>query len=52
MAESMVSVVVGLVVLALAVIVLTHQIRREHFRHRLMHRYDGHRLWDRTRHRH
>jgi cytochrome oxidase assembly protein ShyY1 len=52
MAESMVSIVVGLAVIAIAAILLTHQVRREHHRERLMSRFHAHRLWDRLRHRH
>ncbi|MFL9871186.1 hypothetical protein [Paraburkholderia megapolitana] len=50
MAESMVSIVVGLMVIAIAVMVLGSHRRREHRTGALHH--DGHRLWDRMRHRH
>jgi hypothetical protein len=47
MAESMVSIVVGLVVLVTGVMILSAHYRREHRA-----RPDGHRLWERMRHRH
>ncbi|MEQ5841636.1 hypothetical protein N0A02_19580 [Paraburkholderia acidicola] len=50
MAESMVSIVVGLMVIAIAVMVLSSHHRREHRTGAM--RHDGHRLWDRMRHRH
>lgn len=52
MAESMVSVVVGLIVLAVAAILVASHYRREHHRERWLQRMDAHRLWDRVRHRH
>ncbi len=52
MAESMVSVVIGLAILVFAAILLTHQIRRERRREKPMGHFDGRRLWDRMRHRH
>jgi hypothetical protein len=48
MAESMVSTVVGLVVLVTGIMLLTSHYRRDHHRERP----DGHKLWDRMRHRH
>jgi hypothetical protein len=52
MAESMVSAVVGLIVLIVAAILVSSHYRRMHSRERLLQRLDGHRLWDRMRHRH
>jgi hypothetical protein len=52
MAESMVSIVVGLVVLVTGVMLVTSHYRREHHKERLSARLDGHKLWDRMRHRH
>jgi uncharacterized membrane protein HdeD (DUF308 family) len=52
MAESMVSIVVGLVVLVTGVILVTTHYRREHHKERLLGRLDGHKLWERMRHRH
>jgi hypothetical protein len=52
MAESMVSIVVGLVVIVTGVMILSAHYRREHHRARPLARLDGHRLWDRMRHRH
>jgi hypothetical protein len=52
MAESMVSVVVGVILLAAAAILWNSHYRREHQHERWLHRLDGHRLWDRMRHRH
>ncbi len=52
MAESMVSIVVGLVVLVTGIMILSAHYRREHHRTRSLERLDGHRLWDRMRHRH
>lgn len=55
MAESMVSIVVGIVVLAIVATLLSHQLRRGHRHDRADHpasRFDGHRWWDRMRHRH
>jgi uncharacterized membrane protein HdeD (DUF308 family) len=52
MAESMVSIVVGLVVLVTGVILVATQYRREHHRERLSSLLDAHRLWERMRHRH
>ena len=56
MAESMVGIVVGIVVLALIATLLSHQLRREHHVHHIRDgtsgRYDGHRWWERLRHRH
>jgi len=55
MAESMVGIVVGIVVLALIATLLSHQLRREHHAHHIRDgpgRYDGHRWWERLRHRH
>ena len=55
MVESMVGIVVGIVVLALIVTLLSHQLRREHNAHHIRDgssRYDGHRWWERLRHRH
>jgi hypothetical protein len=48
----MVSVVVGLAIIAVAAILLAHQVRRGHRRDKLMSRSDGRRLWERMRHRH
>ena len=50
MAESMVSIVVGLIVLIVAAILVTSHYRRAHPRERLLQRLDAHRLWDRMRH--
>lgn len=52
MAESMVSIVVGLVVLITGIMLLTSHYRREHQKDRLSPRMDGHKLWERMRHRH
>ena len=58
MAESMISIVVVLAALVVAVVLLATRYRREHqayheqHRERLLARLDGHRLWDRMRHRH
>ncbi len=58
MAESMVSIVVGLAAIIVAVVLIASRYRREHQAHheqhkdRLFARLDGHRLWDRMRHRH
>ncbi|MBP0591693.1 hypothetical protein J8I87_18550 [Paraburkholderia sp. LEh10] len=53
MAESMIGIVVGIVVLAVIATLLSHQLRREHhFRDRTMGRLDAHRWWERMRHRH
>jgi hypothetical protein len=52
MAESMVSVVVGLLVLALAAIMLTSRYRHDMHRERLSSRMESHRWWERVRHRH
>lgn len=56
MAESMVGIVVGIVVLAVIATLLSHQLRREHHVHHIRDgmpgRYDGHRWWERLRHRH
>ncbi|SEA54902.1 MULTISPECIES: hypothetical protein [Paraburkholderia] len=56
MAESMVSIVVGLAAIVVAVLLVASRYRREHRAlHEVHHartRLDGHRLWDRMRHRH
>lgn len=52
MAESMESIVTGVIVLAVAAILVTAHYRREHRRERWLGRLGGHRLWDRLRHRH
>lgn len=52
MAESMISAVVGLIVFIVAATLVTAHYRREHHKEALLHRLDGHRLWDRMRHRH
>ncbi|MEI6001620.1 hypothetical protein H3V53_32000 [Paraburkholderia bengalensis] len=53
MAESMVGIIVGIVVLAVIATLLSHQLRREHhIRDRALGRFDGHRWWERLRHRH
>jgi hypothetical protein len=52
MAESMVSTVVGLIVLIVAAILVTSHYRRAHPREGLLQRLDAHRFWDRMRHRH
>jgi hypothetical protein len=52
MAESMVSIVVGLVVLVTGVMLVTTHYRREHHKERLLGRLDGHKLWERMPHRH
>ncbi|WP_181969861.1 hypothetical protein [Paraburkholderia sp. DHOC27] len=52
MAESMVSIVVALVVLVTGVMLVTSHYRREHHRDRPATRADGHKLWERMRHRH
>lgn len=52
MAESVESMVVGLIVLIAAVIIVGAHYRREHYRDRWLHKMGGHRLWDRVRHRH
>ena len=52
MAESMVSIVVGLVVIVTGIMILSSHHRRELYRTRALARLDGHRLWDRMWHRH
>ncbi|HEY1998856.1 hypothetical protein [Paraburkholderia sp.] len=52
MAESMVSIVVGLTLIGVVIMFLRTHNRREHQAERLQTRLDGHRLWDRMRHRH
>jgi hypothetical protein len=56
MAESMVSVVIAVVLIAFAAILLTHQLRRETHRGKTADRTDGRfdrrHLWERMRHRH
>ncbi|MGF6759381.1 hypothetical protein [Paraburkholderia sp. GAS334] len=56
MAESMVSIVVGLAAVVVAVLLVASRYRRDHRalheQHRERNRFDGHRLWDRMRHRH
>ncbi|CAG4908548.1 hypothetical protein [Paraburkholderia gardini] len=56
MAESMVSIIVGLVAVIVAVLLGASRYRREHRGlHDVRHapaRLDAHRLWDRMRHRH
>lgn len=58
MAESMVSIVVGLAAIIVAVVLLASRYRREHqgpheqHRGRFLAHLNGHRLWDRMRHRH
>ena len=52
MVESMVSIVVGIVVLAIAATLLSHQLRREHREDKAARRLDVHRWWERTRQRH
>lgn len=52
MAESMVSIVVGLTLVGVAIMFLRTHNRREHQTQRPHARWDGHRLWERMRHRH
>jgi hypothetical protein len=52
MAESMESIVTGVIVLVVAAILVALHYRRERRRERWLSRLDGHRLWDRLRHRH
>ncbi len=52
MAESMVSIVVGLVVIVTGIMILNSHHRRELHKPRPLARLDGHRLWDRMWHRH
>lgn len=52
MAESIEGVVTGLVVLVAAVIIVASHFQRERRRDRWLGRLEGHRLWDRLRHRH
>ena len=52
MAESMESIVTGVIVLAVAAILVASHYRRERRRERWLGRAGGHRLWDRLRHRH
>jgi hypothetical protein len=52
MAESVMGTVFVLIVLIVAAILVTAHYRREHHRDRLLQRLDGHRFWDRMRHRH
>jgi hypothetical protein len=52
MAESMVSIVVGLVIIVTGIVILGAHYRREHHRTGQPSRLDSHRLWDRMRHRH
>jgi hypothetical protein len=52
MAESMVSIVVGLVVIVTGVMIFGAHYRRLLHRTGHLARLDGHRLWDRMRHRH
>ncbi|MEA3119569.1 MAG: hypothetical protein QOI13_2839 [Paraburkholderia sp.] len=51
MAESMESIVTGVILLAVAAILVAAHYRRERRRERWLTRLDGHRLWDRLRHR-
>ncbi|HVE09749.1 MAG TPA: hypothetical protein VNE00_21010 [Paraburkholderia sp.] len=52
MAESMVSIVIAIALIAMGAVLLSHQMRREHHRHRSVGHFDGRRLWERMRHRH
>jgi hypothetical protein len=56
MAKSMVSIVVGLAAVIVAVLLGASRYRRNHRGlhdlHHVRGRLDGHRLWDRMRHRH
>ena len=52
MAESMVSIVVGLVVIVTGIMILSSHHRRELHRTRALARLDGHRRWDRMWRRH
>jgi hypothetical protein len=52
MAESMVSIVVGLVGIVTGVMIFGAHYRREHHKTGQPSRLDSHRLWDRMRHRH
>jgi ABC-type Fe3+ transport system permease subunit len=56
MAESMVSVVIAVVLIAFAAILLTHRLRRENRRGRTAGhtegRFDRRHVWERMRHRH
>lgn len=52
MAESIESIVTGLIVLATAVIIVASHYQREHRRERWLGHATGHRLWDRIWHRH
>ena len=52
MAESMESIVTGVIVLAVEAILVTSHYRRERRRERWQGRPGGHRLLDRLRHRH
>ncbi|WP_173256531.1 hypothetical protein [Paraburkholderia sp. NMBU_R16] len=52
MAQSIESIVTGLVLLIAAVVIVASHYQREHRRERWLGRTSGHRLWDRVRHRH
>jgi hypothetical protein len=52
MAESMVSIVVGLVVIVTGVMIFGAHYRRDHHKTGQPSRLYSHRLWDRMRHRH
>jgi hypothetical protein len=52
MAESMESIVTGVIVLAVAAILVTSHYRRQHRRDKWLGRLESERLWDRLRHRH
>lgn len=52
MAESIESIVTGLIVLVTAVIIVASHYQRERRRERWLGHTTGHRFWDRMRHRH
>lgn len=52
MAESLESVVTGLIVLIAAIVIATSHQHRRHRRDRWLARTHGHRLWERLWHRH
>ncbi len=52
MAESMESIVTGVILLAVAAILVTAHYRREHRRERWLAGLENHRPWDRLRQRH
>jgi hypothetical protein len=52
MAQSMISTVVGLIVVIVAAMLVTQHYRREHHKEGWLQRFNGHELWEKMRHRH